>query len=217
MFQHCMTTWNSSSLRGARWFCHLLMDDAGLDVAAFHVIEEDHIIAADAVEPHTGGCKEVSMHAMDAKTAQSSDHWWLQRRPSMDDDMSLPGSHSAKGESEEQVSKVNELTLCVNALEEVMSTVRQAHEVAPTREVQLCHCSTLHCSRVANAAGFHTCCSKCSNWGPHHHTHECHGRQTFAIKTLVERQQLLETIMAKVDEIPPGVKAELPRCTTRNS
>ena len=193
------------------------MDVAGLDVAGFHIIEEDHVIAADTVEAHTDGCEEFTMDAMDAETAQSSDHWWLQRRSCMDDDMSLPGSNSAKDESEEQVSKVNELTLCVDPLQDVMSTVRHTHEVAPTREVQLCHCSTLFCSRVANAASFHTCWSKCSNWGPHHHTHECHGRQTFAMRALVKRQQLLETIMAKVDELPPGVKAALPRCTTRNS
>ena len=157
------------------------------------------------------------MDAMDAETAQSSDHWWLQCRSCMDDDMSLPGSNSAKDESEELVSKVTELTHCVNPLEDLMRTVRHAHEVAPIREVQLRHCSTRHCSRVANAAGFHTCCSKCSNWGPHCHTHECHGRQTFAMRTLVKRQQLLETIMAKVEELPPAVKAALPRCTNSNS
>ena len=140
------------------------MDVAGLEVAGFHIIEEDQVIAADTVEAHTED-------AMDAETPQSSDHWWLQSRPCMDDAMSLRGSNSEKDDRQELLSKVNELTLCVNPLQDVMSTVRHTHEVAPTREVQLCHCSTLFCSRVANAAGFHTCCSKCSNWGPHYHTH----------------------------------------------
>ena len=133
------------------------MDVAGLDVAGFHVIEEDHVIAADTVEAHTDGCEEFTMDAMDAETAKSSDHWWLQRRPCMDDDMSLRGSNSEKDDRQELLSKVNELTLCVNPLQDVMSTVRDAHEVAPTREVQLCRCRTLFCSRVANAPGFHTC------------------------------------------------------------
>ena len=45
-----------------------------MDVADFHVIEDDHVIAADTVEAHTEGCAEVTMDAMDAETAKSSDH-----------------------------------------------------------------------------------------------------------------------------------------------
>ena len=186
------------------------MDVAGLDVAGFHIIEEDHVIAADTVEAHTDGCEEFTMDAMDAETAKSSDHWWLQRRPCMDDDMSLRGSNSEKDDRQELLSKVNELTHCVSPLEDLMSTVRHEHEFATNREVQLFHCSTRHCSRVANPIGYDTCCGKCSSQGPHCHTRECHGRQILAMSTLVKRQQVLETIMAKVDALPP-------RCTTRNS
>ena len=183
------------------------MDVAGLEVAGFHIIEE---VAGLEVEAHTDD-------AMDAETPQSSDHWWLQSRPCMDDAMSLRGSNSEKDERQELLSNVNELTHCVSPLEDLMSTVRHEHEFATIRAVQLCHCSTLHCSRVANPDGFDTCCGKYSSQGPHCHARECHGRQILAMSTLVKRQQVLETIMAKVDALPPAVRAALPRCTTRNS
>ena len=182
-----------------------------MDVADFHVIEDDHVIAADTVEAHTDGFAEVTMDAMDAETAQSSDHWWLQRRTwghrneHLDNDMPQPGANSAKDESKDLVGKVIHLTHRAKTLEDLMSKVRRAHEVAPSRELQLCHCSSRHCFRFANAAGWHTCCWKCSNWGSHYHTYECLERQTEAMRTLETRQELLETIMAKVDQLPPGV------------
>ena len=175
------------------------MDVAGLEVAGFHIIEE---VAGLEVEAHTED-------AMDAETPQISDHWWLQSRPCMHDAVSLRGSNSEKDERQELLS--------VSPLQDLMSTVRHEHEFATNREVQLFHCSTRHCSRVANPDGFDTCCAKCSTRGPHCHTHECHGRQILAMRTLVKRQQVLETIMAKVDALPPAVRAALPRCTTRNS
>lgn len=168
------------------------MGVAGLEVAGFQIIEE---AAGLEVQAHTED-------AMDAETPQSSDHWWLQSRPCMHDAMSLRGSNSEKDERQE--------LLRVSPLEDLMSTVRHEHECATSREVQLYHCSTRISSRVANPIGYDTCCGKCSSQGPHCHTRECHGRQIFAMSTLVKRQQVLETIMAKVDALPP-------RCTTRNS
>ena len=82
------------------------MDVAGLEVAGFHIIEE---VAGLEVEAHTED-------AMDAETPQSSDHWWLQSRPCMDDAMSLRGSNPEKDERQELLSKVNELTHCVSPL-----------------------------------------------------------------------------------------------------
>ena len=191
-----------------------------MDVADFNVIEDDHVIEADTVEADTVGCAEVTMDAMDEETAHSSegtpvdmvrpDHWWLQRRPwghrheDLDNDTPVPGSNSVKVESEDLVSKVIELTHRVNTLEDLMSKVRQLHEVAPRRQLQLCHCSSRDCFRFANAAGWHTCCWKCGHWGSHYHTYECLMRQANTMWTLVERQELLETIMAKMDQLPLG-------------
>ena len=181
-----------------------------MDIADFHVIADDHVIAAHSVGARTDGCAEVTMDAMYAETAQSSDHLGLQRRPSghrhehLDNDMPLPGANSAKDESMDLVGKVIQLTHRVKTLEDLMSKVRHAHEVAPSPALQLHHCSSRHCFRFANAPGWHTCCSTCSNWGSHYHTCECLQRQTDAMKTLVTRQELLETIMAMVDQLPPG-------------
>ena len=171
------------------------MDVAGLEVAGFHIIEEDQVMAADAVEAHTED-------AMDAETPQSSDHWWLQSRPCMHDAMSLRGSNSEKDERQELLS--------VSPLEDLMRTIQREHSSAADRDVQFFRCSTRHCSRAANHAGYETCCGKCSSQGPHCHTRDCHGRQSLAMSTLVKRQQVLERIMAKVDALPP-------RGTTRTS
>ena len=186
-----------------------------MDDADFNVIEDDNVIEADTVD-----CAEVTMDAMDEEAANSSlgkpldmvkpDQSRLQRRPwgdrqeDLDNDTPVPGSNSVKVESEDLVSKVIDLTDRVNTLEDLVSKVRQPHEVAPRRNLQLRHCSSRDCFRFANAAGWHTCCWKCGHWGSQYHTYECPMRQANTMRTLVERQELLETIMAKMDELPRG-------------
>ena len=168
------------------------VDVAGFEVAGFQIIEE---AAGLEVQAHTED-------AMDADTPQTSEHWWLQSRPGRNDSMSLRASNSATNGRQELLS--------VSPLEDLMRTIHREHSSAADRDVQFFRCSTRHCSRAANHAGYETCCGKCSSQGPHCHTRDCHGRQSLAMSTLVKKQQVLERIMAKVDALPP-------RGTTRNS
>ena len=168
------------------------VDVAGFEVAGFQIIEE-----AAGVE-----VQAQTQDAMDADTPQTSEHWWLQRRPGRNDSMSLRASNSATNGRQELLS--------VSPLEDLMRTIHREHSSAADRDVQFFRCSTRDCSRAANHAGFETCCGKCISQGPHCHTRECHGRQSLAMRTLVKRQKVLERIMAKVDALPP-------RGTTRTS
>ena len=82
---------------------------------------------------------------------------------------------------------------------------RQPHEdiAVPWRRVPLRHCSSPYCFRFNNAPRWHTCCWQCGHWGSDYHTPACPVRQANALRTLVESQALLETILAQMDELPP--------------
>ena len=84
--------------------------------------------------------------------------------------------------------------------------VRQPHEgiVAPWRGVPLRHCSSPYCFRFANAARWRNCCWQCGHWGSDYHTLECPVRQANTMRTLVESQALLETLLAKMEDLPIG-------------
>ena len=83
--------------------------------------------------------------------------------------------------------------------------VRQPHEhpVVPWGRVPLRHCSSPYCFRFNNAPRWHTCCWQCGHWGSDYHTPACPVRQSNTVRTLVESQALLETILAQMDELPP--------------
>ncbi len=83
--------------------------------------------------------------------------------------------------------------------------VRRAHEgtVASWRAVPLHHCSSPECFRFANAPRWRTCCWQCAHCGSGYHTWSCPVRQVNTVRTLVESQALLETILAQMDELPP--------------
>ena len=185
--------------------------------ADFNVLEDGNVIVAYTVDRAEG-----TMEDMDVETAHSSeckpvdlvkpDQSWLQRGPwgdqqeDLDNDTPVPGSNSVKVESEDLVSKVIGLTHRVNTLEDLMSKVRQPHAgtVAPWRGVQLRHCSSRDCFRFCNAPRWRTCCWQCGHWGSEYHTYECPVRQANTVRTLVESQALLETIRAKMDDLPLG-------------